>query len=95
MNFFAALTTAAIGGVLGMAWGLALDVSIGRALVVGLIAGIVASLLLGVVARRAVGDPHGGLQAGEAMAVSGAMIGGLAMLTLGLAVLVWLVRLLL
>jgi hypothetical protein len=92
MNLFAALTTAAIGAVLGIAWGFALDVPVGTAVVVGVIAGIVVSLLLGLVARRAVGDPQGRLQAGEAMAANGAILGGLAALTLGLAVLAWIIR---
>ena len=75
--------------------GFALDGRISKALVVGVVTGIVASLLLGVMARRAVGDPHARIQASEAMAANGSMIGGLAMLTLGLAALVLLVRMIL
>lgn len=93
--FWAALYTAAIGGVAGIVWGLALDVAVTTALVVGLVVGAVIGALLSwlahAVAREA--SSRGGTQTGEAMFVSGSIVALLGVLSIGLGLLVWLIGL--
>ena len=83
--FYAAL----LGGVAGIVWGLALgDVSIG--LIIGVLVGLAVGALLGVMAGLAM--KRGGVQSGEAMFVNGALLAPLAIVSIGLGLLVWLIR---
>lgn len=79
---------AVLGGVAGIVWGLALD-NVTNGLIIGVLVGLVVGAVLGVVGGSAV---KGGLEAGEAMFVSGSLLAPLAAISIGLGVIVWLVR---
>jgi hypothetical protein len=81
--------TVVIGGVGGVVWGFALDVSIVAALVLGLAVGAVVGAALGFFGGAA---SRGGLQDREAMFVSGSIVSMLSLMTVGLGAVVWLVR---
>jgi hypothetical protein len=94
--FWAAFYASAIGGVAGIVWALALDVSLATALVVGLVVGAVIGATLGWLAHAVVRDVSsrgGDMQTGEGMFVSGSIVALLGMLSIGLGLLVWLIRL--
>lgn len=80
---------AVLGGIAGIVWGLAVQGGIGSGLLVGILVGLVVGALLGVMGGSAV---KGGVEDGEAMFVTGSMLAPLAVLSIGLGVLVWLIR---
>jgi hypothetical protein len=81
--------TVVIGGIAGVVWGFALDVSIVTTLVVGLAVGAVVGAALGFFGGATF---RGARQDGEAMFVSGSIVAMLSLLTVGLGAVVWLVR---
>lgn len=93
----AALYSAGIGGVSGVVWGLALDVDISTGLIVGLIFGALIGTFVVWLAQTASRDSArsgSDLQRGEAMFISGGLVGSLAALSIGLGLAVWLIRVL-
>lgn len=82
---------AIVGGVVGIAWGLALGVSVITALVIGIVVGAVVGALLGLMGGAA--SSKNGMNNQEAMFVSGSLLGVIAVVSVGAAVGVWIVRL--
>lgn len=77
-----------LGGLAGIVWGLALG-NVTNGLIIGVLAGLLVGAALGVMGGWAV---KGGMEGGEAMFVSGSLLAPLAVVSIGLGVVVWLVR---
>lgn len=95
--FWDALYTAGIGAIGGVVWGFALDVDVWTAVIVGLAVGAVVGVFLTWLSRAASRDSQrrgGDLQMGEAMFASGGIVVLLAVLSIGLGLVVWLIRVL-